>query len=107
MSWYQAEVNRPGRVKEVELRLLDGVVLTRISNRSVNEMLMAGDLDAATSARPPWGFFEKASSTVLPLRKPRRLERAHREEAGIFPIVRVLVRRLPPAKLIPGSWASS
>jgi len=39
------------------------VVLTRISNRSVNEMLMAGDLDAVTSARPPWGFFEKASST--------------------------------------------
>jgi 4,5-dihydroxyphthalate decarboxylase len=93
VSWYQAGVNQPGRAEKVSLRLPEGVRLTRVPDRSLNEMLLAGDLEAVASARPPRAFFE--GGAVRLFEEPRRLEREYWEETGIFPIMHVVVLRRP------------
>jgi len=93
VEWVQAGVNSAGRREKVTVNLPEGVSLTRVDDRSLNEMLVAGDLDAVFSARPPVAFSGK--SGVL-----RRLvsdypvqERNFYESTGVFPIMHVLVMR--------------
>ncbi len=53
VHWIQAGANEPGRVEKVELRLPDGVKLTRVANKSLSDLLAAGEIDCALIARPP------------------------------------------------------
>src|ERR1700687_3847719 len=53
IHWHQAGVNEPGRHEKVALELPPGFRLTVVSDRSLSELLVAGDLDAILSARPP------------------------------------------------------
>src|SRR5437879_2574383 len=53
IHWYQAGVNEPGRREKVALELPSGLRLTVAADRSLSDMLLAGDLDAILSARPP------------------------------------------------------
>src|SRR5687767_8452526 len=56
VRWYQAGANAPGREEKVELHLPKGVTVTRVADRSLSDMLAAGDLDCAIIARPPTCF---------------------------------------------------
>ena len=58
VHWFQAGANSPGRVEKVEITLPEGVRLTRVPDRSLSDMLAAGDLDCAIIARPPDCFRE-------------------------------------------------
>src|ERR1700742_98704 len=58
IEWYQAGANSPGREEKVELNLPSGVRLTRIADRSLSDLLAAGDIDCAIIARPPTCFLE-------------------------------------------------
>jgi 4,5-dihydroxyphthalate decarboxylase len=90
VEWVQAGVNEAGRVEKVELKLPDGVRLRREPARSLNDMLLAGDLDAALSARPPRGMGEgirRLFSDYEPA------EQAYFRETGVFPIMHVIVIR--------------
>jgi len=53
VHWVQAGVNEPGRHEKVALNLPEGVALSQEPDRSLDEMLQAGDLDAVFSAHPP------------------------------------------------------
>jgi len=53
VHWVQAGANEPGRIEKVELNLPQGVKLTRIADKSLSEMLAAGEIDCALIARPP------------------------------------------------------
>src|SRR4029077_10168591 len=53
VDWAQAGVNEAGRVEKVKLNLPRGIRLRVEPERSLNDMLLAGDLDAVLSARPP------------------------------------------------------
>lgn len=50
--WYQAGVNEAGRADKMNLAL-PGWSVTPVPDRSLSEMLLAGDLDAFVSARAP------------------------------------------------------
>ena len=50
---YQAGTNEAGRIEKVELSLPKGVKLTRIADKSLSDMLAAGEIDCAIIARPP------------------------------------------------------
>src|SRR5439155_8664432 len=54
-DWRQAGVREPGRIEKVELKLPKGVKIVAMPERSLSEMLAAGELDAAISARDPGG----------------------------------------------------
>ena len=53
IHWYQAGANEAGRIEKVELALPEGVKLTRVSDKSLSELLASGEIDCALIARPP------------------------------------------------------
>src|SRR5580698_5290639 len=53
IHWHQAGTNEPGRIEKVELDLPKSVKLTRVSDKSLSELLASGEIDCALIARPP------------------------------------------------------
>jgi 4,5-dihydroxyphthalate decarboxylase len=53
VHWIQAGANEAGRIEKVELNLPQGVKLTRVADKSLSDMLAAGEIDCALIARPP------------------------------------------------------
>jgi 4,5-dihydroxyphthalate decarboxylase len=93
VRWVQAGVNQPGRQEKVGLRLPQGVAFRQEAERSLDEMLLDGDLDAVFSARPP-ASFERGDPRVarlFPDYEP--VEREYVARTGIFPIMHVVVIR--------------
>jgi 4,5-dihydroxyphthalate decarboxylase len=90
VEWVQAGVNEAGRVEKVKLKLPGGVRLRPEPGRSLNDMLLAGDLDAVLSARPPRGL-GGGIRRLFP--GYESAEEAYFKETGIFPIMHVIVIR--------------
>lgn len=87
VDWVQAGVNEAGRVEKVELKLPRGVRLRVEPARSLNDMLLAGDIDAVLSARPPRAL-GRGIRRLFPDYEP--VEAAYFKETGIFPIMHVI-----------------
>jgi 4,5-dihydroxyphthalate decarboxylase len=85
IQWHQAGVNQPGRVEKVDLKLPSGVHIKPVPEKSLAEMLAAGELDAVISARDPGGkrLFEDYVA----------MEREYFRKTGIYPIMHVIVLR--------------
>src|SRR5277367_5048918 len=56
IDWYQAGVNQPGRAEKVALNLPAGTRYTALPDKTLNDMLLAGELDAVLTAHPPDAF---------------------------------------------------
>jgi 4,5-dihydroxyphthalate decarboxylase len=91
IQWVQAGVNEAGRKEKVQLSLPEGVRIERTENRSLNDMLLAGDLDAIISAREPCAFVEGDSRIARLWPDYRTREEAYYRETGIFPIMHVVL----------------
>lgn len=91
VDWVQAGVNEPGRAEKVALELPPGVRYRAEPQRSLNEMLLAGELDAVLSARPPRGFDAGRLARLYP--DYRAAEEGYYRKTGIFPIMHVLALR--------------
>jgi 4,5-dihydroxyphthalate decarboxylase len=91
IHWVQAGVNEAGRVEKVIPSLPDGVVIKQVSNKSLDQMLLAGELDGIISAREPASF--KAGNPGIARLWPdyRSLEESYYRETGIFPIMHTIV----------------
>jgi 4,5-dihydroxyphthalate decarboxylase len=91
IEWVQAGVNESGRVEKVALNLPPDVRLQRAPDKTLNGMLLAGELDAVLSARPPQAF---AAGQVMRLYPSYRdAEEAWFRKTGIFPIMHVVALR--------------
>ena len=88
VEWVQAGVNEAGRVEKVKLKLPEGVRLRPEPKHSLNDMLLAGELDAVLSARPPRGFGQ-GIERLFP--DYEAVEAAYFKQTGIFPIMHVIV----------------
>ena len=93
VHWVQAGVNEPGRHEKVALNLPEGVALSQEPDRSLDEMLQAGDLDAVFSAHPPASFERGDPGIVRLFRDYEPVEREYVARTGIFPIMHVVVIR--------------
>ena len=93
IDWYQAGVNGPGRTEKVALKLPPGVRYTQVTDRSLNEMLLARDLDAVLSARPPQDFIDGNPQLRRLFPDFMAAEEAYWQETRIFPIMHVIVIR--------------
>ena len=93
ISWVQGGVNQPGRHEKVNLSLPAGVKIDVVHDRSLNEMLIAGELDAIITAREPASFMAKDPSIVRLWPEYRPIEENYYRETGIFPIMHVIVIR--------------
>ncbi len=101
IRWVQAGVNEPGRNEKVEVVLPEGVSLERVQDRSLNDMLLAGDLDAILSAREPQAFVAGDPRIARLWPDYRAVEEAYFRETGIFPIMHVIVIRAEKLERVP------
>ena len=90
VEWYQAGANSPGREEKVELSLPDGVRLTRVSDRSLSDLLAAGDIDCALIARPPTCFLRGHPDIVRLYPDFETRELAYYQQTGIWPIMHII-----------------
>ena len=93
VEWVQAGTNEPGRIEGVPVRLPDGVEVTPVRDRSLNELLVAGEIDAVIAAHPPAEFLNGSGRIVRLFSDYRAVEAQYFRDTGIFPIMHVVVLR--------------
>lgn len=93
VDWYQAGANAPGREEKVELNLPEGVRLTRVKDKSLSELLAAGEIDCAIIARPPTCFLEGHPDVVRLYPDYRKMEEDYYERARVWPIMHIIAMR--------------
>ena len=93
VKWFQAGVNEAGRAEKTALKLPEGLSCTPVPQSSLSDMLLAGELDAVLSARPPRAFVEKPSRVTRLFVDSHAAEAAYFQKTGIFPIMHVLAIR--------------
>jgi 4,5-dihydroxyphthalate decarboxylase len=90
MQWFQGGIEAPGREERVELDLTD-VSVTHIPDRTLDEMLVAGDLDALFSATIPPSIRSGSSKVARLFDEPRTVEMDYYRRTAIFPIMHTVV----------------
>lgn len=94
VRWYQAGTNERGRREKVRLNLPSGWSYTSVPDRSLSEMLLAGDLEAVLCGRPPDCYLQNPDQVVRMFPDFQEAEQAYWRRSGIFPIMHdVVVRR--------------
>lgn len=92
IRWVTGGVNAPGR-PDALVNSPDGAVsITRVKDRSLNDMLVNGEIDALIGARRPAAFGRDARVGRL-FADYREREREYYRKTGIFPIMHTLVMR--------------
>lgn len=90
VHWYQAGANAPGREEKVELNLPKGVKLTRVKDKSLSELLAAGEIDCAIIARPPTCFLEGHRDVVRLYPDYLEMEEKYYEQTKVWPIMHII-----------------
>jgi len=85
IHWHQAGVQQPGRVEKAKLHLPGGVRITPVPDKSLAQMLAAGELDAVISARDPGG--RRLFGNY------QEIEEAYFRKTRIYPIMHLVVLR--------------
>jgi len=92
VHWFVGNVSGEGAGQERPLHLTDRVRVTRVTDRSLAALLVAGDIEAIIFAREPAGFFD-ADSPIVRLLPDRAVEADYCRRTGVFPIMHTLVVR--------------
>ncbi|MBM3561348.1 MAG: 4,5-dihydroxyphthalate decarboxylase, partial [Alphaproteobacteria bacterium] len=93
ITWVQSGINDPGRLETAKLKLPEGVSFTPVHDRSLAEMLLAGDIDAVITAHPPRLFEEGHPDIVRLFPDYRPVEEAYFKETGVYPIMHTVAVR--------------
>ena len=93
IDWVQAGTEQSGREEKVELYLPKGIKLTRVTDKSISEMLASGEIDAALVAREPKVFTNKHPDVRRLFPDYRAMEEQYFDETGIFPIMHIVAMR--------------
>ncbi len=91
IHWVQAGVDQPGRLEKVKLKLPPGIKYESRPDKSLGEMLISGELDAALSAHPPKCFDEGHPNVARLFPDYLDIEMKYVKETGIYPIMHVIV----------------
>ena len=90
VHWHQAGANAPGRVEKVEINLPAGVRLTRIADKSLSQLLAAGEIDCAIIARPPTCFLEGHPDVVRLFPDFLDMEQDYFDRTKVWPIMHIV-----------------
>ena len=93
VHWYQAGANAPGREEKVELNLPKGLTLTRIADKSLNELLAEGEIDCAIIARPPTCFVEGHPDVERLFPNYHEMEEEYYDRTRVWPIMHIIAMR--------------
>ncbi|MDA8270430.1 MAG: 4,5-dihydroxyphthalate decarboxylase [Actinomycetota bacterium] len=90
IEWVQAGVNDPGRVEKVSLRIPQGVSYRSEPAKSLNEMLLSGEVDVVMSAHAPHSIEEGDYRVRRILVDYQQAEYEYWQQTKIFPIMHVV-----------------
>lgn len=93
IDWIQAGVNEPGRREKVALNLPPGVRLTPQPEKSLDGMLLAGEIDAVMSAHPPAAAEAGDPRVTRLFENFRAVEEEYWKRTRVFPIMHVVAIR--------------
>ena len=93
VDWVQAGTNEAGRIEKVELNLPKGVRLTAAPDKTLSDMIAAGEIDAAIIARPPDSFRRKHPDVVRLFPDFEAMEHRYYAETRVYPIMHVIAMR--------------
>jgi 4,5-dihydroxyphthalate decarboxylase len=93
VHWVQAGATAPGREEKVELNLPPGLKLARVADKSLSEMLAAGEIDCAIIARPPTCFLEGHPDVVRLFPDYQKMEEEYYGRTGVWPIMHIIAMR--------------
>jgi 4,5-dihydroxyphthalate decarboxylase len=87
VEWVQGGVNQPGRLEMGKTKVPEGVTIVPVSDRSLTDMLLAGELDAVISARPPDVYLSGDGRLQRLMPNHREVEREYFQRTGVYPIM--------------------
>ena len=93
IHWVQAGANEPGRIEKVELDLPAGTKLTRVADKSLSDMIAAGEIDCALIARPPNCFLQGHPDVVRLFPNFLELEEKQFRDTKVFPIMHIIAMK--------------
>ena len=93
IKWIQAGVDQPGRHDPIRSKLPTGVKVEARPDKTLSDMLVAGEIDAMITARPPRCFSEKTAGVRRLFPDYRQEEERYFAKTGIFPIMHVIALR--------------
>ena len=93
VHWYQAGANDAGRIEKVELNLPEGVKLTRVSDKSLSEMLASGEIDCAIIARPPTCFLKGDPNIVRLYPDYVGMEEEYYARTKVWPVMHIIAMK--------------
>jgi 4,5-dihydroxyphthalate decarboxylase len=88
VAWFSGGVMEPGREEKLPLNLPSDVSLTPVKDRSLNDMLLSGDLDGYVGARVPGAFEDGKLVRLFP--EYEAAEADYYKRTKIFPIMHIL-----------------
>lgn len=91
INWVQGGVNEAGRTEKVALKLPQGVSVTPVRDKSLDAMLVSGELDAVMCAHPPDSFTDGTGGIRRLFEDFITVEERYVRETGIFPIMHTVV----------------
>ena len=93
VTWIQAGTNEPGRTEGVAVAPPAGVSVITRPDDTLNDLLIAGEVDAVIAAHPPTDFLRETGRVVRLFSNYRDLEEDWYRRTGVFPIMHVLTLR--------------
>ncbi|MCH7569441.1 MAG: ABC transporter substrate-binding protein [Deltaproteobacteria bacterium] len=104
VHWVQGGVEQPGRRDRVEFEPPPGIHLEMVKDRTLNDMLEVGDIDALMTARMPACFVQGSPHVRRLFGDFKSAEIDYFRRTGLFPIMHVIVIRADIYKNNP--WVS-
>jgi 4,5-dihydroxyphthalate decarboxylase len=105
VDWVQGGINEPGRIETLPVGVPAGIRIRPERERSLNEMLLNGDLDAICVPHPPAGFADRSGRIVQLFSDSAAVEQRYFERTRIFPIMHLVVLRADVHHRYP--WAAA
>lgn len=104
VQWVQGGINEAGRIETLPINLPAGVKVHPERERSLNELLLRGELDAILVPHPPEGFTDGSGRIVQLFSESQSVEEDYYRRTGVFPIMHLIVLRADVYKRHP--WAA-
>ena len=91
IHWIQAGEEDPGRKDRVDFEMPAGVRLQSKQDRTLNEMIESGEIDAMMSPRMPTCFLKGSPRVRRLFPNYKEAEKDYFKQTGLFPIMHVIV----------------
>jgi 4,5-dihydroxyphthalate decarboxylase len=93
IDWVQAGLDEVGRTETAKMELPAGIRLVSRPDKTLTEMLLAGEIDAIMSARRPGTVVRGEPGIRRMYQNYRQEEEKAFKETGVFPIMHTIVMR--------------